>query len=68
MNLADIVDRDNKTNKVITWKQAMRGCKLWLIKNKHCVSVNYGQWKTSIALVKKHGHVDHVGVLRLFKV
>ena len=53
---------------VITGKQAMGGCKPWLMENKHCVGLNQGQWKTSIVWVKRRSHVGHMGVSRLNKV
>ena len=56
----------DKINKVTTRKHAMRGCRLLLMENKHCMGVNHGQWKTIIAWMKKHGHVACVGVLRLY--
>ena len=49
-------------------KNKLHGCKPWPIENKHCMGVNYGQWKTSFTWVKRHGHVGRVGVLKLYKV
>ena len=37
-------------------------------KNKYCMGVSHVQWKTSIAWVKRYGHVGLMGVLRLYKV
>ena len=58
----------NKINKRTSRKHAMSWCKLWPVENKYCANVNHGQWKTSIVWVKRHGHVDCVAVLRLYKV
>ena len=67
MNSANVVDRYIRSLiKSTKWLSEICGCDIQVIKK--CVGVIHVQWKTSIVLVKRCGHLSHVGVLRQHKV